>query len=141
VYYLIETIKAPGPAGFDEAEQTARCAVEIYGDLGFREDVDGLAISLNELASILVANARLDDATKNWDPSQLDRVRLNQNRIFTHYYAGKLQDGIALAQSSNKEKAVGDKHVDFAMAQTTLGGASFTRIAMPRPYSIIGDGG
>jgi hypothetical protein len=83
--------------------------------------VDGLAISLNELASILVANARLEDATKNWDPSQLDRVRLNQNRIFTHYYAGKLQDGIALAQSSNKEKAVGDKHVDVAMAQATLG--------------------
>jgi CHAT domain-containing protein len=118
---------------YAEAEQTARSAVEIYRELGFREDVEGLALSLNELASILVTQSRwkdaaeiyasLDEATKNWEPLQRDRVRLNQNRIYTHYYTGKLQDGLALAQAyvASKEKAVGDKHVDFAMAQATLG--------------------
>ncbi len=116
-----------------EAEQTARRAVEIYQELGYRDDLDSLAQSLNDLASILASQfkwkeavdiyASIDDATKDWEPAHRDRVRLNQNRIFTDYYTGKLQDGIALAQeyAASKRQSLGDKHVDFAMAQAALG--------------------
>jgi hypothetical protein len=116
-----------------EAERTARSAVEIYQELGYRDDLDSLAQSLNDLASILASQfkwkeaveiyASIDDATKDWEPAHRDRVRLNQNRIFTDYYTGKLQDGIALAQAyaASRRQSLGDKHVDFAMAQAALG--------------------
>jgi CHAT domain-containing protein len=118
---------------FAEAEQTARSSVEIYKELGYREDVEGLALALNDLASIIVAQGRwtdaadiyagLDDATRDWEPSRRDRIRLHPNRIFTYYYTGKVQDGIALARAlvASKERSVGNKHVDFAMAQAALG--------------------
>jgi CHAT domain-containing protein len=123
-----------------EAEQTERSAVEIYRELGYREDVEGLAISLNELASILVAEGRwkeateiyasLDDAMKDWDRAQRDRIRLHINRIFAYYYGGRLQDGIALAQAyvDSKAQSVGEKHVDYAMAKAALGaGLAYAR--------------
>jgi CHAT domain-containing protein len=116
-----------------EAETAARSSVEIYRELGYRDDVEGLAQCLNDLASILASQfkwkeaaeiyASIDDATKDWEPAHRDQVRLNQNWIFTHYYTGRLQEGIALARTyaAGRRQTLGDKHVDAAMAQAVLG--------------------
>jgi CHAT domain-containing protein len=116
-----------------EAEQMASTAVDIYRQLGYRQEVQGLALALNDLGTILAGRqqwnkaaavyASLDEATKDWEPARRERVRSSANRIFTEYHAGHVAAGIELAQAmlATKKNSVGEKHVDYAIAQAILG--------------------
>jgi CHAT domain-containing protein len=116
-----------------EAEQMARAAVEIYRGLGFREDMGGFALALSDLAGVVAARGRwqeaaslygnLDDAVKDWEPARRAQFQSQPNRIFADYYSGKVDDGIALARAmvAAKKQNVGEQHIDYALARLNLG--------------------
>lgn len=148
---------------FAEAEQLARAAVNIYRALGYPEDAPLHAAALNRLAIGLYAQrrfdeaediyARLDVATKDWEEGPRARMRLNWARIFTNYLTGKTDAGIELAkmQVERAKKFAGEKHINYAMAQATLGAglvyarryaeaAPAFRVAMPILLATSRDG-
>jgi CHAT domain-containing protein len=120
-------------ARFAEAEQLVRSAVEIYRALNYAPSVPAHAVTLNMLATTLFSQRRwdeagqiyavLDGATKDWEATRLANIGLGWPRIFTNYYTGRLDEGIALARRLvEREKArVGDNHYDTAVAIATLG--------------------
>ena len=127
-------------ARFADAEQIARTSVDIYRSLGFPADAPLHASALNQLASTLFSQRRwddaeeiyatLDEATRNWEQTRRDRIRLGWARIFTNYFTRKVSAGIELAQLNvaRAKERVGEKHFDYAMAQATLGtGFAFAR--------------
>jgi CHAT domain-containing protein len=117
---------------YAEAEQLARTEVEIERTLGYADSAPVMAFALNRLASTLFSQNRwdqageiyatLDDAIKDWEPLQRDRIQLGWSRIFTNYYTRKVAAGIELAQTNveHTKARVGDKHFDYAMAQAIL---------------------
>ncbi len=120
-------------ARFTEAQQLALSAVEIYRALGYPEESLLHATALNQYAIGLFTQrrwdeaaevfARLDTATRDWEPTKRDRIRLGWSRIFTAYNTGKVAEGLELAEAlvERTKERMGEKHLDYAIAQGIRG--------------------
>src|SRR5215467_7927726 len=119
-------------ARFGEAVQLLRTAVDIYRGLGYPVGSTAHAITLKLLADQLYnvqqyqeageIYALLDDASKDWAARERVALLSGQNRIFLNYATGRTEAGIELAHElvAYEKARVGEKHLDYAMAQAVL---------------------
>jgi CHAT domain-containing protein len=118
---------------FREAEQLLRIALDIYRGLGYLEGSKAYVQTLKELGDRLYNQeqykeageiyALLDDASKGWGAQERVALLSSPDQIFLDYNIGRTEAGIELAHNwVAREKArVGEKHLDYAMAQAILG--------------------
>ncbi|MBV9261907.1 MAG: CHAT domain-containing protein [Pseudolabrys sp.] len=118
---------------YPEAEQLARSALDIQHTLGIADDSPTSATILAQLGGVLTLQrkdkeaiavyAQLEQAIAKWDEPRRDVFLLSGSRITALYAAGRVQDGIALAQTLVKKQAArtGENHFDTAAARGTLG--------------------
>ncbi|MBS0533298.1 MAG: CHAT domain-containing protein [Proteobacteria bacterium] len=112
---------------YDEAEKLARSALEIRTSMGAAEDSQLTVGVLSQLASILTLERKHDDAAPiyaqiekaaaNWEPKRRDAVLVNGARVSALYAAGRIEDGIVLAQTMvSRQQARKTSEADFELA-------------------------
>jgi CHAT domain-containing protein len=116
----------------DEAEKLIRTTLEIIDTIGVVEDSQTRANVLSNLGRMLnlarrTAEAnevydRLDRVTAKWEPRQRETLLLNNDRIYAFFASGRLDAGIAAAESLLKREIarVGEKHFDAAATRGVL---------------------
>ena len=117
---------------YQEAEKLARTSVEIFETLGFRDETQAMVNALSLVVGSLSLQQkydeekkffmRIDAATKNWEPARIAALKLEASRAYMEYFAGSIENGIAVARSlvTRTKEQVGDKHFNYAMAQGVL---------------------
>ncbi len=117
---------------YAEAEKLARSALEVQRTLGIADDSPTSAVILSQLGGVLTLQrkdkdaveiyAQLEKAIAKWDEQRRDVFLLNSSRISALYSAGRIADGIAVAQTLVKRQAArtGENHFDTASARGTL---------------------
>ena len=127
-------------ARFAEAETIARAAIEIFRSVGFSEDsrpyINALerltraVFNLGRYAEVKEIFLAMDRATASWSPERSAYIRLNWQRINTHYFTGEVEKGIELARENltRSKTSVGEQHYNTAMTRAMLAtGLTFAR--------------
>jgi CHAT domain-containing protein len=116
----------------DEAERLTTTSLEIYRTVGVAEDTSTVASTLSRLGAILVLQGRhreaaevfdaLEKAVSRWDVTRRETMELNTSRIYLLYAGGRIEAGIAAAQTLLERATAryGDEHVNTAIARGIL---------------------
>jgi CHAT domain-containing protein len=117
---------------YPEAEKLARTALDIYRTIGLAEDTQTIVHTLSQIATILNLQGHprqaaqidneIDAATKTWDPKRREPFSINVGRISTLYRTGRVEAGMAAAQTLVERNAsrFGADSFNSAYARGTL---------------------
>jgi CHAT domain-containing protein len=117
---------------YQEAEKLSRMSVEIFEALGYKDETQAMVNSLSLVVGTLSLQqkyeeekklfARIDAATKNWEPARIAALGLENSRAYMEYFAGDIESGIAIARTlvARIRERVGEKHFNYALAQGVL---------------------
>jgi CHAT domain-containing protein len=117
---------------YPEAEKLARTALDIYRTIGLAEDTQTIVRTLSQTATILNLQGRtreaaqiddeIDAATKTWDPKRREPFSVNVGRISTLYRTGRVEAGMAAAQTlvARNTSRFGADSFNTAYARGTL---------------------
>lgn len=118
---------------YAEAERLAYVALDVSRVVGIDTDSQLMASVLLVVGSILSLQdkteeaaavfAELDRSIARWEPQRRVRYEFSAWRIHSLYASGRIEAGIAAAQTflEREISRVGDKHYDTAKARGTLG--------------------
>ena len=130
LFFLAEAMDEQGRHA--DAEDLARRSIEIYRAIGYRADGQEYVAALNRVATNLYLQGRFreakeafdefNQASRDWIPARIEKVRSGWAWIFTHYYTQEVDKGIELARATlaYQRSAKGERHFDTAMARAVL---------------------
>ncbi len=117
---------------YREAEMLARTSVGIFEELGYQDDTQAMVVALGLVIGTLSLQqkyaeekqlfARVDAATRNWDPGRVGQLGLENSRAYMEYFAGDVERGIAIARGyvARMKDRFGVKHFNYALARGVL---------------------
>jgi hypothetical protein len=130
INFLAKAIMEQGR--YQESEKLSRASVDIFEALGYQDNTQAMVGSLALLVGALSLQqkyqeerkviARIDAATKDWEPARIAALRLDPSRALMEYFAGDVETGIAIARdlAARVKERVGELHPDHAMARGVL---------------------
>jgi CHAT domain-containing protein/tetratricopeptide (TPR) repeat protein len=117
---------------YQEAEKLARTSAEIYEELGYKDETQAVVGALGLVIGTLSLQqkyaeqkqlfARVDAATRGWDPARVGQLGLENSRAYMEYFAGDVERGVAIARSfvARMKGRFGEKHFNYALARGVL---------------------
>ena len=117
---------------FAEAEKLTRTELEIQQTFHVDKSAQSYAGTLDQLASILMLQdrlpeasgvfAELEEATRDWAPSRRELLTVSPEHVLMLYNANKVADGIAVAEQlvARRTASMGETHFETGLARGLL---------------------